>query len=146
MTVMQGCSVDARQLVSGKVKITMKVPEKVPQTLTIPDGTTTVSRTNVTDRDAERVVIPDSVTTIRDGAFQGMKSLTVVVFQGESALEKIGVNAFQGTSLASFVAPISLRSVAQGAFSQCKMLKQVQLNEGLKTLGPNEFATSESPN
>ena len=56
------------------------------------------------------------------------------------ALEKIRIFAFFKTGLESFKPPISLGEVAQGAFAECKSLKSVELNEGLETLGTDEYA------
>ena len=56
------------------------------------------------------------------------------------ALEKIRIFAFFKTGLESFKPPISLGEVAQGAFAECKSLKSVKLNEGLETLGTDEYA------
>ena len=52
-------------------------------------------------------------------------------------METIGLFAFYNTGLESVEFPESLRTVAQGAFSDCKSLKSVILNEGLEVLGTN---------
>ena len=53
-------------------------------------------------------------------------------------VEEIGLDAFNGTGLESFVAPLSLRVLKQSAFQDCKSLKYVKLNEGLEVLGTDE--------
>ena len=60
------------------------------------------------------------------------------MFGKDSRLEKIGVNAFACTNIDVFIAPLSLRTVSQGAFNNCQVLKRVILNEGLEVLGTNE--------
>ena len=61
-----------------------------------------------------------------------------MVFGRDSRLEKIGVNAFACTNIDVFIAPLSLRTVSQGAFNNCQALKRVILNEGLEALGTSE--------
>ena len=58
-------------------------------------------------------------------------------------LERINRFAFSETDLAGAVFPASLRTISQGAFSDCKSLKTVIFNEGLETLGTNEYADSD---
>ena len=52
-----------------------------------------------------------------------------------SQLERIGENCFHGTAITEFLAPPSLREIGSGAFSGCKNLERVALNEGLERLG-----------
>ena len=52
-----------------------------------------------------------------------------------SLLEKAGENCFYGTAIREFLAPQSLREIGSGAFSGCKSLERVALNEGLEKLG-----------
>ena len=54
-------------------------------------------------------------------------------------LREIGLFAFSGSGIDSFVAPRSLRTIRQGAFYNCRNLKYVQLNEGLEVLGTDEY-------
>ena len=54
-------------------------------------------------------------------------------------LEKIEPGAFLGSGLERVTFPRSLRVLAQATFAKCKSLKTVVLNEGLETLGTDEY-------
>ena len=66
------------------------------------------------------VTIPDSVTAILDDAFDGCTSLQSVLF-GENS---------------------KLMSIAGGAFAQCENLKELELPNGLTTIGSGAFFKS----
>lgn len=51
----------------------------------------------------------------------------------------LGCCAFEDTMVERFVAPSSLKVIGQGAFDGCKHLKHVELNEGLETLGSDDY-------
>ena len=69
-------------------------------------------------------------------AFDRCSSLRNI--QLPDCVEEIGLDAFNGTGLESFVAPPSLRVLRQSAFQDCKNLKRVRLNEGLEVLGTDD--------
>ena len=56
-----------------------------------------------------------------------------------AGLIEIGLSAFSGSGIENFVAPGSLQTIRQGAFAKCMHIKTVVLNEGLKTLGTDEY-------
>ena len=58
-------------------------------------------------------------------------------------LEKIGLEAFHKSGVECITLPQSLRVLAQAAFAMCKNLKTVVLNEGLETLGTDEYLENE---
>ena len=53
-------------------------------------------------------------------------------------LQTIIVDAFLESGLESVVFPVSLRTVSQASFCQCKQLKTVRFSEGLEALGTDE--------
>lgn len=55
------------------------------------------------------------------------------------SLEKISLFAFAESGVEQVMLPASLRTIVQGAFAGCKNLKTVKFNEGLKTLGTDEY-------
>ena len=54
-------------------------------------------------------------------------------------LEKIGLFAFVESGVEQVVLPVSLRTIAQGAFGKCESLKTVKFNEGLEVIGTDEY-------
>ena len=66
-------------------------------------------------------------------AFRGCGSLRDVGLP--DCLEEIGSCAFRDSGLERFSAPGALRTIRHGAFSRCRGLKLVALNEGLEVLG-----------
>ena len=74
---------------------------------------------------------------IRERAF-AFSRLEEISFQEGSRLREIMHTAFTGTNLKNFVAPPALRTLGYEAFSSCRSLKRVVLNEGMKVLGTEE--------
>ena len=90
----------------------------------VPDIVTNIGRYAFECCDClERVIIPDSVTIIGDGAFVGCISLTSVRFVENSKLTLIGRGAFEGCeSLKSITIPDSVIEIDEGAFFCCENL------------------------
>jgi YD repeat-containing protein len=108
----------------------------------------------------QRVLIPDTVTSIVNRAFGSCTSLNLVAigngvtsipseaFNGCAALTKvtigskvtsIGASAFSGCNrLTKITIPDSVITIEQGAFSDCG-LTTVTLGNGLKTIGASAF-------
>ena len=130
--------------------------------LVVPDRTVVVRKGMFQRTAYEQVFIPRNVMEIQQGSFRDWKNLKKVVFEEGSVLKKIGErafdsccklnsielpnnlteigqNAFCSSGLENFKAPKSLRIICQSAFQNCLQLKRVQLNEGLDTLGTDEY-------
>ena len=110
------------------------------------------------------VMIPEGVTDIADGAFEGNRLITSVelpstlksigerAFKGCSALNNvllptglvyIGPNAFEDCdSLESIEIPAGVRVISNYAFYNCDSLKRVVLHEGLEVIGDGSFVYS----
>ena len=87
--------------------------------------------------------IPDSVTTIEEGAFRGCSKLTTVTFSENSQLITIGEAAFQYcSSLTSIYIPDSITTIGPSAFSYCFNLKTITIGENsqLTEIGYNAFS------
>ena len=63
-----------------------------------------------------------------------------VTFQSGSALVRLGKRCFARTALAELLMPKTLEEIGDGAFLECKVLRGVVLNEGLKVLGTAEHS------
>ena len=75
------------------------------------------------------VVIPNSITTIRWGAFWKCSNLQRVIFDEGSKLEYIGGYAFNScTSLTSITIPSKVTDIREAAFAGCLSLEEINYN------------------
>ena len=86
--------------------------------------------------DSSSFTIPDSVTIIDDGAFNGCYSLTEVNIP--NGVVSIGSSAFSMSGLTSVTIPDSVISIGGGAFDAC-YLTSVTIGTGIKSIGNNAF-------
>lgn len=78
----------------------------------------------VRDESITSVIVPDGVTEIGWGAFEGCTSLTSIDIP--NSVTKIGHGAFKGcTSLTSIDIPDSVTEIGDGAFLRCTSLKKI---------------------
>ena len=84
------------------------------------------------------VVIPDSVTSIGDRAFQWHKSLTSVTIP--DSVTSIGDSAFSSCrSLTSVVIPASVTNIGNSAFAWCESLTSVVIPDSVTNIGDRAF-------
>ena len=92
--------------------------------------------------------MPQSVRTIRQGAFCKCESLRTVVLN--EGLETLGTDehpengnywygVFQGSALESVTLPSTLRKIKEFTFKNCKNLRSVVLPAGLECIGYSCF-------
>ncbi len=94
-------------------------------------------------QDIESVVIPDSVTEIREAAFQGCKNLKRVEFG--DGLKTINSRAFYGcTTLEAIHLPDGVETVENEAFYQCTATKTIRIPKTLKEWGMSCFYMNSS--
>ena len=80
------------------------------------------------------VVVPDTVTTIGQGAFENCKTLESIVLPKK--LQEIYREAFQGcVKLKSIVLPNTIKKIGISAFEGCSSLSSVTLGTGLREIG-----------
>ena len=93
----------------------------------------------------KKVVIPETVVEICEGAFKGCAILEVVDFTSTLAgLKKIGDEAFKGCyEIKNISIPARVESIGESAFENCRMLETVvfERNSNLKKIGSYAFAS-----
>ena len=78
--------------------------------------------------------IPDSVTSIGNGAFGACDSLKSITIP--NSVTSIGEDAFSGcNSLTSITIPNSVTSIGDGAFSWCNSLTSITIPDGVTSIG-----------
>ena len=86
------------------------------------------------------IEIPSGVTSIGAGAFSWCSSLTSIEFEENSQLTSIGENAFDGcSSLTSIEIPSGVTSIGVGAFSGCSSLTSIEIPSGVTSIGNFAF-------
>ncbi len=84
------------------------------------------------------IVIPDTVTQIKDYAFYGCKSLTNVKIG--SGVTSIGAYAFREcSSLENVTIPYGVTSIEYDAFRNCTSLKSVTIPDSVTSIGGSAF-------
>ena len=90
---------------------------------------------------AQEVTVPDSVTSIENGAFEG-KGLTSVTLP--SALESIGNNAFKDNDLMDLTVPDTLTDIGDNAFSGNSNLAWIIVPNTSASVGTDAFPNGHS--
>ncbi len=85
------------------------------------------------------VTIPDSVTSIGESAFSGCRGLTSVKIP--DSVTSIGERAFERCSgLTSVAIPGSVESIGERAFERCSGLTSIKIAEGVMSIGERAFS------
>lgn len=82
--------------------------------------------------------LPETVTTIPDGAFSGCEKLTGIILP--DGLSSIGSNAFSRSGLRSIVIPDGVTTLEEYAFMDCAELRTVALSNHMRSIGRYTFA------
>ena len=83
------------------------------------------------------IVIPDTVTSIGAGAFCEISFLTIVKLPAN--LESIGANAFSKTRINNIELPDNIKAIDNGAFAYCERLEKITIPSSVKTIGETAF-------
>ena len=96
------------------------------------------TKTNTLIVGCKTTIIPESVTGIGGGAFDGCSSLTSVTIP--KSVNSIGWAAFRDcSSLTSIAIPHGVTSINSSTFSDCHSLKSITLPETLASIGDGAF-------
>lgn len=92
----------------------------------IPYGTVSISANQFKKSSYEYIIIPSTVTSINESAFEGCKQIKQIVIPG--SVFKIGDCAFyECESLKEIVIPSTVHSIGKRAFAYCQSLQKVNL-------------------
>ena len=90
------------------------------------------SRNNITS-----VVIGENIKSIGKNAFYNCSKLTSITLP--NSLQEIGVSAFQSSAIKSITIPGGVQIINQSAFSICRNLEEVKLEEGVEYIYDEAF-------
>ena len=89
------------------------------------------------------VTIPNSVTSIGEGAFYNCSSLTSMTIP--NSVTSIGESTFYGcSSLTSVTIPNSVTSIGEGAFYNCSSLTSITIPNSVTSIGSSAFEDCKS--
>ena len=90
----------------------------------------------------ENVIIPDGVTSIRNGVFVNRKDLISIIIP--DGVTSIGKNTFAGcTNLKSVTIPDGVTSIDDGAFSWCESITNIIIPDSVINIGDSAFSSCE---
>ena len=94
--------------------------------------------TNTLIQGCQNTVIPNSVTSIGNGAFAGYKNLTSIIIP--NSVTTIGGSAFSDCkALSSITIPNSVTSIGEFAFALCEALSSIEIPNSVTTIGYSAF-------
>ena len=115
------------------------VPRGKTGALELPDGLVEIPSSKFQKSSIESVIIPNSVTTIKDGAFSECKLLVDITIGNR--VHTIERSAFMNdTALQVVQLPASVRTIGASAFLGCFHLTYLTIKEGLTTIEESAFS------
>ena len=107
--------------------------------ITISNGVKIIGKAAFRGTSAKKIIVPESVKTIKDAAFADNPRLKQIDILGQ--ITSIAPNLFMDSySLEKVNIPNSVKSIEQYAFSGCDKLKEVNLPEGMESIAEYVFA------
>lgn len=93
----------------------------------------------INEEEVTNVIIPSSITTIRNYTFYGCSSITAISIPQE--VTSIGISAFSGcSSLTTINIPQGVTSIEWGVFQGCSNLTEINIPQGVTSIGVSAFS------
>lgn len=106
--------------------------------ITLPDSLNAIGKEAFRGSGLKKIVIPGSVETVDNKAFQSCTGLTSAVFgEGVKTVETYSFEGCRSLKTVSF--PQSLKEIKLFAFSKCAALESVELPEKVRSVGASAF-------
>lgn len=112
----------------------IEIPSKIKSYNVVDFGITFRGNTDIVS-----VVIPHTVTLIRENAFYNCSKLSEVTFEEDSQLKIIESSAFCGSGVKEINIPHGVEKIDEDAFYNCKNLINITLPDTLKSIGHEAF-------
>ena len=117
------------------------LPKELENTeLIIPNNVTKIPDFTFYACDLKSIKLPNTITSIGDGAFGQCSSLTSVNIP--NSVTSWGYEIFKGTKITSIVIPDGIKYLGNDVFSGCKELKNVVLPDSLESISGFSGCTS----
>ena len=100
------------------------------------------TKTNSLILGCKNTIIPNSVTSIGNGAFYKCSSLTSITIP--NSVTSIGWNSFEGSGLTSITIPPSVTDIGVWAFHGCSSLISAIIGDGVKIIYDGAFGSCSS--
>ncbi|MGN0813027.1 MAG: leucine-rich repeat domain-containing protein [Candidatus Coproplasma sp.] len=107
-------------------------------TAIIPDGVVHIGSYAFKNNCVNKVIVPSSVRTIKNGAFYYCKMKEIVLSEGLEVIEKEAFDSCQ--KLTSVIIPHGVKSIGRFAFSMCSNLKKIFIPETVEVMEENVFS------
>ena len=112
--------------------------KEIKDIYTVPDGIKSIGESAFYYCSVENIVLPESVTSIKDSAFNKCRKLKSIALPPQ--LQTIGNSVFYGCeSIEKVMLPPNVQLIGDSAFNGCEKLKEILLPEGLRIIGEDAF-------
>ena len=112
------------------------VPDSVKQ---IKDCGPQGSMFRLSDADVTSVTLPSGIIRIGSWAFRWCGRKSGFTINLPDSITSIGYGAFEGSGLTSVTLPRGITGIEERTFSECKLLKTVNIPDNVLKLGPHAF-------
>ena len=132
-------------LIDDAYEISLKPTVQLPDVLYMPTtynqkAVSVIAEDGFKDSAVKNVIIPSSITEIKNNAFMNCVDLESIMFAQNSKVAKLGGNVFYGcTSIVAVALPDSITEIDYSLFYGCTSLENVTLSNGLKKIGDDPF-------